>query len=157
MGQPATPSGSGSRLSTQHERLILELLPFKGPSQFQEWLSSGYVRGSWAEFCRDFLSHNPTAPEPDKNKTAQVAKDAINSRTAKFLMYHPDKEDYNDQDHHVRFIVAVVSDNMLKSRLWSDGDWKKRAEEITRAVYEVLSYLRATQAERDQHPPGYEA
>jgi hypothetical protein len=114
MGQP--PAAATSRLSAQHERLILELLPFKDATLFHDWLSSVYVQGSWAEFCRDFLSHNPLGPEPNKDKTAQAAKDAINSRKPQYLLYHPDKTGWVDQDHHVRFIVSVVSDNMLKSR-----------------------------------------
>ena len=41
MGQPSQldqgiPLGGSSRLAQQHERLILELLPFKDANQFQE-------------------------------------------------------------------------------------------------------------------------
>lgn len=122
MGQPST--AATSRLSAQHERLILELLPFKDANLFHDWLSSVYVRGSWIEFCRDFLTDNHLSPEPDKDKTAQAAKDAINSRKPQFLLYHPDKTGWNDQDHHVRFIVSVVADNMLKS-----------CEQISRVIY----------------------
>ena len=164
MGHPPqqpiySPAASSSSLSTQHERLILELLPFKDARQFQEWLAGPFVRGSWAEFARDLLSRNPAAPEPDKSKTAQAAKDAINGKNPKFLVYHPEKEAWGAEDHSVRFIVTVVNDNMIKN-LWSESDWKKRGIEITKAIYEVLSYLRAT-AIREQHsasynPPRYE-
>ncbi|KAK3903276.1 hypothetical protein C8A05DRAFT_32996 [Staphylotrichum tortipilum] len=161
MGQPAHQSSQqplpGSvQLSSQHERLILELLPFKDLHQFHEWLSGVYVRGSWHEFVRDFLSRNPAAPELDKTKTAQTAKDAINSRNVQYLIYHPDKGAWTAQEHHVRFIVAVVSDNMLKG-LWSESDWKKRSLEISKAVYEVLAFLRATAFTPESLPPQYEA
>lgn len=96
------------------------------------------------------------APEVDKTKTAQKAKDAINSRNLQYLMYHPDKSAWSAEDHHVRFIVTVVSDNMLKGT-WSDGDWKKRSLEIAKAVYEVLAFLRATSFGPDALPPRYEA
>jgi hypothetical protein len=41
MGQPQILApGPSVRLSTQHERLILELLPFKDVVQFHEFVSS---------------------------------------------------------------------------------------------------------------------
>jgi len=113
------------------------------------------VRGSWHEYCRDFLARNPQAPEPDKARVAQAAKDAIQSRVPKFLAYHPEKEGYSPEDHAVRFIVCVVADNML-NKLWSESDWKKRNVDISKAVYEVLSFLRAHELTA-QGPPGYEA
>ncbi|KAK3324654.1 hypothetical protein B0T19DRAFT_444061 [Cercophora scortea] len=155
MGQPSAPP-SISQLSTQHERLILELLPFKEPRQFHEWLNSVYVRGSWHEFLRDFLASNPTAPEPDKSKTSHLAKDAINSRSSKYLIYHPDKEGWTADDHHVRFIATVVSDNIIKG-LWSESEWKKKGTEIAKAIYEVLSFLRASTLGAEAGPPSYES
>ncbi|KAK7956887.1 uncharacterized protein PG986_006109 [Apiospora aurea] len=110
----ASSTVAKSALSTQHARLILELLPFKEQDQFHEWLTSEHVRGSWTEFQQDFLSGNTNIPEPDKAKTAQAAKDAIGSRTTKYLLYHPDKNGWSAQDHHARFIAQVVTDNMLK-------------------------------------------
>ncbi|KAL2131263.1 hypothetical protein VTI74DRAFT_5318 [Chaetomium olivicolor] len=155
--QPAQPPVIGTvQLSSQHERLILELLPFKDVRQFHEWLNSIYIRGSWNEFVRDFLARNPLAPELDKTKTAQKAKDALNSRSPQYLMYHPDKTTWSAEDHHVRFIVTVISDNMLKG-LWSESDWKKRGIEVSKAVYEVLAFLRATSFTPDADPPQYEA
>ncbi|KAK8042706.1 hypothetical protein PG994_013189 [Apiospora phragmitis] len=148
---------ANSTLSTQHARLILELLPFKEQDQFHEWLTSEHVRGSWTEFQQDFLSGNTKVPEPDKAKTAQPAKEAIGSRTPKYLLYHPDKNGWSDQNHHVRFIALVVTDNMLKGSLWSENDLRKRGLEIAQAVYEVLSYLRASQIGAEQPPPGYKA
>ncbi len=123
------------------------------------WLNSVYVRGSWHEFLRDFLARNPLAPELDKTKTAQRAKELINARKPEFLMYHPNKEGWTAEDHHIRFIVTVVTDNVLKG-LWSESDWKKRGLEIAKAVYEVLAFLRATTLPTvvvDAHPPRYEA
>ncbi len=131
------------------------VLPFKESRNFQEWLQSSYVRGSWHEYCRDFLAANPTSPEVDKAKTSQAAKDAINSRNPRYLLYHPDKDGWTPEDHVVRFIVAVVADNMLKS-IWSDHDWKKRNIEVCKAVYEVLSFLRGTDFGAPM-PPRYEA
>lgn len=161
MGRPSpTAPSATTQLATQHERLILELLPFKEVGQFHEWLQSGFVRGSWLEFSRDFLSRNPRAPEPDKARTAQAAKDAINGRSVKYLVYHPDKAAWTPEDHHVRFIATVVADNMLKD-LWGKRDWEKRGLDIAKAVYEVLSFLRSTVgAEQQQQlvsqdPPGY--
>ncbi|KAK4449898.1 hypothetical protein QBC34DRAFT_462576 [Podospora aff. communis PSN243] len=157
MPQPQIlPQGPSLRLSTQHERLILELLPFKDVVQFHEWLNSIYVRGSWYEFSRDFLSRNPLAPEPDKAKLAQQAKDAINSRNQKYLMYHPEKDNWTSEDHHIRFLVTVISDNLLKG-LWSESDWKKRNIDIAKSCYEVLSFLRATAGPGvSDNPPRYD-
>jgi hypothetical protein len=106
---------------------------------------------------RDFLSHNPLAPEVDKTKVAQMAKDALNARAAHYMVYHPDKSAWSSEEHHVRFIVAVISDNMLGKGLWSEGDWKKRSLEIAKAVYEVLAFLRATAFSPNVDLPRYEA
>ncbi|KAK3939780.1 hypothetical protein QBC46DRAFT_262379 [Diplogelasinospora grovesii] len=160
---PPRPATLSAQLSTQHERLILELLPFKDAPQFHEWLNGVYVRGSWHEFLQDFLAQNPLAPEPEKTKTAQLAKDAISSRNPKFLLYHPDKEGWTAEDHHVRFIVTVISDNLgLKNSLWSNSDFSRRGLEIAKSIYEVLSFLRATQlvlsgaGAANASPPRYE-
>jgi len=161
MGGPAT-----SRLATQHERLILELLPFKDASQFQEWLQSPYVRGSWGEFTRDYLSRTAAqgsprnngsvnlAEEPDKEATAREAKQALDGRSPRFMVFHPDKLGWTAQDHTVRFIATVVSDSML-NKVWTSSDWKKRDVQICKAVYEVLSFLRSTLDEEHQLPPSY--
>jgi len=152
-------SQSGAaQLSSQHERLLVELLPVKDRRQFHQWLNGVYVRGSWDEFLRDFLSLNPAHPEPDKATTAQKVRDAIRSRTPQYLMHYPDKETWSAVDHHVRFIVAVVSDNMLGG-LWSTGDWNRSSLEIAGAVFEVLVFLKATAAPppAEPSPPQYEA
>jgi hypothetical protein len=159
----------GSQLSMQHERLILELLPFKDAQAFHTWLGSDYVRGSWHEFRRDSAPMLPFSPssasgsgsggggrssgEPDKHKTSQAAKDAINSRKPKFLVYHPDKTAWTVEDHHIRFIATVVADNMLQG-LWSESEWKKKAIDIAKAVFEVLVFLKAVDAV-DKEPPRY--
>ncbi|KND87799.1 hypothetical protein TOPH_07621 [Tolypocladium ophioglossoides CBS 100239] len=150
----AGPSASTTLLSTQHERLILELLPFKDSAQFQEWLNSGWVRGSWLEFYGEFLTKTRNAAEPDKTRTAQASKDAINARSQKFLVYHPDKTNWSTEDHHVRFIVTVVQDNMLKG-LWSESEWKKKGIDIAKAVFEVLCFLKSSYYTIDPHPPSY--
>lgn len=146
----------GIRLASQHERLIMELLPFKKPEQFHEWIGGRFVRGSWHEYCRDFLARNPSSPEPDKDKTANAAKKAVNDREAKYVMYHPEKDSWTPEDHAVRFIATVVSDNMLKG-IWSTSDWKRKDNEITKAVYEVLSFLRQTEfaPRTPSNLPGY--
>ena len=150
----AGPSTATTLLSTQHERLILELLPFKDSAKFQEWLSSDWVRGSWLAFYRDFLAKTRNAADPDKTRTAQTAKDAINSRSQKFLVYHPDKTNWSVEDHHVRFIATVIQDNMLKS-LWSESEWKKKALDVAKAVFEVLCFLKSSCYTVDPHPPSY--
>ncbi|KAJ2980529.1 hypothetical protein NQ176_g2587 [Zarea fungicola] len=153
-----TPILQHSSFSAQHERLILELLPFKDRAKFHEWLSGGLVRGSWAEFHRDFLMHVPAPaalPDPDKTKTAQAVKDAINSRSTKFLVYHPDKSAWSPEDHYIRFIAIVIQDNLL-TNLWTESDWKKRNVEICKAVYEVLFFLKASYLVKEQNPPSYE-
>lgn len=166
MGQQPPPSASGTvRLASQHERLILELLPFQDIRQFQDWLNGVYVRGSWSEFLRDFHHTHPLAPEPDKASTVHKAREALSSRSAQYLMHNPDKGAWAAEDHHVRFIVAVVSDNMFDG-LWSDKDWKKNGPAICGAVFEVLVFLKATAAaavddveagSAAADPPRYEA
>lgn len=156
---------NGSQLSQQHERLILELLPFKDSKTFHSWLAGDYVRGSWLEFRQDCLLRMSSllaggsgnglpgsfGGEPDKHKTSQAAKDAISSRKPKYLLYHPDKSAWTIDDHHVRFIATVVADNMLQG-LWSESEWKKKAIDITKAVFEVLAFLKAVDAV-DKEPP----
>lgn len=164
MGSPEDAQGSdtasrmshfSNQFSIQHERLILELLPFKDSGKFHEWLRGGMVKGSWTEFHQDFLIMVPgDHTEPDKNKTAQAVKDAINSKSPKFLTYHPDKTNWTNEDHYVRFITTIILDNMLTG-LWSDSDWKKRNIDIAKAVYEVLFFLKASYLMADQHPPLY--
>lgn len=159
MGSPSSAapnqSGATSHFSIQHERLILELLPFKDSAKFHEWLRGDMVRGSWTEFYRDFLTKVPSDHvEPDKNKTADAAKSAISGKNVKYMAYHPEKVNWSREDHHVRFIVTVVQDNMLTG-LWSESDWKKRSTDITRAIYEVLFFLKASYYTSEQAPPGY--
>ncbi|CAK7198798.1 hypothetical protein SEUCBS139899_001463 [Sporothrix eucalyptigena] len=163
-GSSSTATGpnanaGGLRLSAQHERLILELLPFKDASQFREWLA--FLEGDWEEYCRDYLDQQywtalydeagnaleipdkaPGDPEPDKATTAQRAKDAINNQSVIFLTYHPDKTTWTAEDHAVRFVATAIADSLLR-KIWGERDWRKRPLEIAKAVYEVLSYRRA--------------
>ncbi|EGX92643.1 hypothetical protein CCM_04016 [Cordyceps militaris CM01] len=144
-----------SPFSQQRERLILELLPFKDAAKFHEWLRGGPVQGAWREFQHDLLTHVPAdRPDPDKAKTAQATKDAINTRSQKFLFYHPDKSDWSPEDHYVRFMTIVILDSLL-ANLWSDSDWRKRNLDICKAVYEVLFFLKASHYINHQDPPGY--
>ncbi|KAK2776781.1 hypothetical protein CKAH01_03273 [Colletotrichum kahawae] len=164
---PGPSNTSAARVSSQHERLLLELLPFKEASKFHEWLDSPFVRGPWNEFNADFLIPRSGAaaggggegpagiPEPDKPRTAQAARDALNSRKPKFLVYHPDKTGWTPEDHHVRFIVTLVADNMLQN-LWYESEWKKRGLDIAKSAYEVLIFLKATLFV-DPSPPSYSA
>ena len=145
---------SAAFLSAQHERLILELLPFKDSAKFQDWLSSVWVHGSWLEFYTDFLGKSRNFTEPNKETMAQMTKDAINSKSQKYLLYNPDKTDWNLEDHHIRFMVTVIRDNLLKN-LWSDWEWKKKSMDITKAVFEVLCFLKSSQYSMDQGPPRY--
>nr|XP_036583192.1 uncharacterized protein CTRU02_06785 [Colletotrichum truncatum]KAF6792168.1 hypothetical protein CTRU02_06785 [Colletotrichum truncatum] len=126
-GVGAMPGPStAARVSSQHERLLLELLPFKEASKFHEWLNSPFT-----------------------------ARDALNSRKPKYLVYHPDKTGWTPEDHYVRFIITLVADNMLQS-LWSESEWKKRGLDIAKAAYEVLIFLKAT-LYADPNPPSYSA
>ncbi|KAF9870351.1 hypothetical protein CkaCkLH20_12198 [Colletotrichum karsti] len=163
------PGPSSARVSSQHERLLLELLPFKEASKFHEWLDSPFVRGPWNEFHADFLLRCGAAsgggpsgggggagiPEPDKARTAQAAREALNSKKPKFLVYHPDKTGWTAEDHYVRFIITLVADNLLQN-LWYESEWKKRGLDIAKAAYEVLIFLKAT-LYVDPSPPSYSA
>lgn len=144
-----------SQLTIQHERLILELLPFANANEFKEWLQSVYVLGAWREFCRDFPPGKATAREPDKTMTAQLALNAIKyHKDAKFLLHHPDKSGWSKMDHYVRFIVIVIQDNLLRG-MWSKDELGGGNLGVPKAMYEVLVYLRATQVARDMKPPRY--
>ncbi|KAG5953067.1 hypothetical protein E4U53_007035 [Claviceps sorghi] len=119
-------SPSTTTVCVQHERLVLELLPFKDAAK---------------------------ESDPDKNKTAEAARHAIRSRSIKFLVFHPNKTTWTAEDHHVRFIGTMIQDNMLCG-LWSDSDWKGRELEMCRAVFEVLCFLKATCLAAEE-PPCY--
>lgn len=151
------PPSFRSPLHNQHERLILELLPFKDPQVFREWLHGPFVRGAWQEYCRDYLARHPDSPECDKAQVSQAAKEAVSTRNPKYLLYHPEKDDWSPEDHVIRFIAVVVGDNVLLKGLWSELDWKRQKIEISKALYEVLSFLRSTEFGGIQNPPGYEA
>lgn len=156
-GRAFSSASSGqSQLTIQHERLILELLPFANANEFEEWLQSVYVLGAWREFYRDFPSSKATAREPDKTMTAQLALDAINKyhRDDTFLLYHPDKSIWSKMDHYVRFIVIVIQDNLLGG-MWSKDELGGGNLGVPKAMYEVLVYLRATQVARDMKPLRY--
>ncbi|KAL0933180.1 uncharacterized protein CTRU02_212143 [Colletotrichum truncatum] len=146
-GVGAMPGPStAARVSSQHERLLLELLPFKENEFYIDFFRAGGGSGAGSP---------AGAPEPDKARTAQTARDALNSRKPKYLVYHPDKTGWTPEDHYVRFIITLVADNMLQS-LWSESEWKKRGLDIAKAAYEVLIFLKAT-LYADPNPPSYSA
>ncbi|KAK2000150.1 hypothetical protein LX36DRAFT_444960 [Colletotrichum falcatum] len=154
---------SAPRVASHHERLLLELLPFEDVAAFRDWLDGPFVRGSWDEFCTDYLSMallsagSPGAvPDPDKTRTAQAAREALDARKPKFLVYHPDKTGWAAEDHHVRFIVTLVANNGLRN-MWHESEWKRKGLDIAKAAYEVLVFLKATMACPDPNPPSYSA
>ncbi|KAK1988917.1 hypothetical protein LZ30DRAFT_577158 [Colletotrichum cereale] len=158
------PSPSAPYVPTsQHERLLMELLPFGDAATFRGWLDGPFVRGSWDEFCADYLSRallsagSPSAvPEPDKTRTARAAREALDARKPKFLVYRPDKAGWAAEDHYVRFVVTLVADNGMRN-LWCESEWKRKGLDIAKAAYEVLVFLKATMAYLDPNPPSYSA
>ncbi|KAK1967140.1 hypothetical protein LY78DRAFT_576958 [Colletotrichum sublineola] len=159
-----SPSPSAPRVASQHERLLMELLPpFRDTTAFHDWLNGPFVRGSWDEFCADYLSlallsaGSPGAvPEPDKTRTAQAAREALDARRPKFLVYHPNKMGWEAEDHYVRFIVMLVTDNGLRN-IWYESEWKRKGLDIAKAAYEVLIFLKTTMVYPDPNPPCYSA
>ncbi|GAO15635.1 hypothetical protein UVI_02050660 [Ustilaginoidea virens] len=110
---------------------------------FKEWLRY-ILQGSWMEFRRDCLAKaGGVVADPDKRSTAEKAMDCVDNVGPDFGLYHPDKKNWTVQDHHVRFIMTVVLDGLL-SNLWSSKDWDARGLEISKAVYEVLCFLKAS-------------
>ncbi|OIW32198.1 hypothetical protein CONLIGDRAFT_565759, partial [Coniochaeta ligniaria NRRL 30616] len=128
----------------QHQRLLIELLPFKDSKQFHEWLDGPYVSGAWNEFRNEFLEGPcPVQLEdPDKTKICQAVKTVLLSRDPKYRVYRPDKTGWTAQDHAIRFIVSVVWDNFFGG-LWSVQDFNKQPGHYLNVVYEILSFLRA--------------
>lgn len=132
-----------NKLSVQNGRLVSELFPFKQLDKLKEWLKVDCMQGAWAEFMRDCVTKPPSESvfDPDKGTIAGAAKTAIEHRKIQYLVYHPDKTAWTFEDHHVRFIVIVVRDNLLRA-LWSDRDWLQKPLEICNAVYELLCFLK---------------
>ncbi|KAH8836719.1 hypothetical protein MCOR27_001437 [Pyricularia oryzae] len=180
MGSPsATPASSSSssqtpsaqnmppRMARQHERLVMELLPFGTVEQFHLWLESAPVLGSWLEFranCR-----HVDLDEVDKTRAAQMTRDALNSKSARYLVYHPDKEGWTVEDHIVRFMATIMKDALLQG-VWDEGELENKTLDIAKAVYEVLCFFKAVDEQPtepgsddaageqppDYHPPDYQ-
>ncbi|KAG6285924.1 hypothetical protein E4U09_006990 [Claviceps aff. purpurea] len=137
------------KLSVQNGRLLSELFPFKKLDKLKEWLKVDCMQGAWAEFMRDCVTKlpNESVADPDKGTITEAARSAIDLLGKdKYLMYNPDKTAWTLDDHHVRFIVVVVRDNLVR-HLWSQGDlsqgsWWQKKLEICKAVYELLCYLK---------------
>lgn len=57
--------------------------------------------------------------------------------------------------------MTAILDNLLKGGIWSDSDQHRRPSDPTKAVYEILVYVRATAAAasscKTQAPPAYNA
>lgn len=146
-------------ISAQHERLLMDLFPFKDgkdrQDNFRQWLA--FIDAHFQEYCQDYFGLHPGSieVEPDKLRTAQTAQTAINVRTLKFLEYHPDKAGWSGEDHAVRFIVTAVSDSLLR-QTWGMGEWRSKGLDLAKAVYEVLCYKRAIWAaatKQEGRPP----
>ena len=135
-----------SRASNQHQRLLLELLPFQDRAAFEAWIGSDAVAGAWREFAHDY---HPSAediddgPEQNKAGIAQAACRALQIHDPRYMLHHPRKEGWAPEDHYIRFIVAVICDSMLHG-VWSESEGRSRGLEIAKSVFEVLSYLRVT-------------
>ncbi|MBE3042338.1 hypothetical protein IMZ48_07105 [Candidatus Bathyarchaeota archaeon] len=131
--------------SAQHSRLLLHLLPFlKDSAQFVAWVGRAPVSAAWHEFVAALPDPNPDPSLDVVTPKVQVALMGTKLPATRFRMLHPDKRDWSAEDHHVRFIVAVISD-CLSEELWERKDWSSNPREIVRAVYEVLVYLKTVE------------
>ena len=86
-------------------------------------------------------------PDPDLGVVTSMVRAALEEDTlphARFRMLHPDKRDWSAADHHVLFLVAVISDSLLEE-LWDKREWKNHLVRIVQAVYEVLVYMKTVQ------------
>ncbi|TLD26555.1 hypothetical protein PspLS_04669 [Pyricularia sp. CBS 133598] len=179
MGRPSLPSPSSSssqpptqntscRMARQHERLVMELLPFRTAEQFHEWLESPPLLGTWLEFranCR-----HQDLDEIDKTRVAQITRDALNSRMAKYLVYHPNKQGWTLEEHVVRFMATAMKDAVLEG-VWSENELRNKTLDIAKAIYEVMCFFKAVDEQPspsesddpagenppDYHPPDYSA
>ncbi|TLS28247.1 hypothetical protein PpBr36_00955 [Pyricularia pennisetigena] len=150
-----------SRMAKQHERLVVELLPFETVEQFHSWLESAPVLGSWLEFranCR-----HRDLDEVEKSRAAQLTRDALDARSARYLVYHPDKQGWTLEDHVVRFMATVMRDAVLQG-VWADAELRERTVDIAKAVFEVMCFLKAVDEQPSasgsddvagEHPPDY--
>ncbi|KAL2106320.1 hypothetical protein VUR80DRAFT_6893 [Thermomyces stellatus] len=134
---------AGQILNAQHLRLLIYLLPtIQTISEFEAWLQRPPVLAAWTEFT---AALSGLQPDPDLGMITPMVRAALDQDTlphARFRMLHPDKRDWNATDHHVRFIVAVISDSLLEEH-WDENEWNKHPARIVRAVYEVLVYMKA--------------
>ena len=145
MPSATTPPTVHGAFTAQCERLLLEQLPFTNLCDFQNWLESPYVCGAWDEFRGDFLhaDDRDLLEELDKAATCKLAYKALCSTDPKYRMFRPNKEGWTAQDHVARFIFMVVHDN-FHGGVWSVNDITQCPKRHLGAVYEVLSYLRAS-------------
>jgi hypothetical protein len=147
---PGTPRSTKSRasiLSAQHTRLLISMLPFKNPVELDEWISRPPVSAAWLEFRASVPAIHP---DPNVVEVCNLAERAIISAPPsgrKFCLLHPDKRGWSIDDHHVRFIVGIAKDS-LEEQAWDSSKWIQRSQEIAKALYEVLVYLKTTSGPR---------
>lgn len=142
----ASPAVINKEFVVRYQRYLVELFPFEGSQQFQQWILSDCVYNSWMEYIGGFTPDSipvPTAEE-DKATVCRAAQDALRSRDPKFRIYRPDKTGWTEQDHVVRFIVSVISGNFLAGGLWSVQDFEERPWHYTNFVCEIMTFLWAT-------------
>ncbi|KAI6359291.1 hypothetical protein MCOR25_007127 [Pyricularia grisea] len=164
--QPSSPTNLNTP-GRRHQRLVMELLPFETEGEFQSWLESAPLMGLWLEFRAN--CYHLDLDEVDKTRATQMARDALNSGSATYLVYHPDKQGWTLEDHMVRFMVTVMRDAVLQG-VWAEAELRSKTLDIAEAVFEVLGFLKAVDEEPsasgsddsrehppDYHPPDYSA
>ena len=131
-------------LNAQHLRLLIKLIPsIKNAVQFDTWIRRAPVLTAWSEFKTALPGPQP---DPDFGVILRKVFEALNSKTlphARICLMHPDKRDWSAEDHHARFVVAVVKDSLLEE-IWTDDEWNNARENIIQGIFEVLIYLKAT-------------
>lgn len=146
--ESVTDQGSPTRTSSeildaQHLRLLIYLLPsIRTTSEFEAWLQRPPVLSAWEEFTAALPG---LQPDPDLGVVTRISRAALDEDTlphARFRMLHPDKSNWSALDHHVRFIIAVISDSLLEKH-WDRMEWEKHPVRVVQAVYEVLVYMKA--------------
>ena len=136
---------AASVLNPQHLRLIIDPLPsIKDANEFSAWIRRAPVSGAWAEFTAA-VPH--PSPNPDSSTIVGEANAVLEASpyipSSKFLKLNPDKSDWSAADHHVRFVVAIISDCSVDARHRME-EWVRRYPASVRGIYEVLVFLKAT-------------
>ncbi|KAG6079455.1 hypothetical protein E4U15_003743 [Claviceps sp. LM218 group G6] len=146
--QSASPaSQSMGNASEQHEQLFAEASPSGDPDKSKDSTDIDdciNITNSLEEFRRDCVIKSPrmSMSEPDKDRVAEAARNAINSCDSPYLVFHPNKTGWKVHDHYVRFVVTVIRDRMLRG-LWLRA-WLQNGLELCNIVYEMLGNLTST-------------